>query len=79
MRRLPTSTKPAAVQSLLLIRPARAEREAQILVIKVAQKLADIENMIKAAARRYPSQKPVWRGFIAKVRSDLAFLAKEIG
>ena len=34
--------------------------------------------MIQSAARRYPRQKAVWRGFIAKVRSDLAFLAKEI-
>jgi len=78
VRRLPTLTKPAAVQSLPWHRPPGSEREAHLLIAEVGRKLADLEGMIKSAARRYPRQKAVWRGFIAKVRSDLAFLAKEI-
>jgi len=41
VRRLPTLTKPAAVQSLPLVRPARTEREANRLITEVAHKLAN--------------------------------------
>jgi hypothetical protein len=72
-------TKPAVVQPLPRLRPNGAEREAHFLVAEVARKLADLQDTIKDLARRFPNQRAILREFIAKVRSDLAFLEKRLG
>jgi ParB-like chromosome segregation protein Spo0J len=79
-RRMPTKTgADAAPKALEVVSPNGNDREAHRAMTKVAERLSEVEDLIAQAARRYPDQKGVLRGFVAKMRSDLAFLEKELG
>ena len=79
-RRMPTKVgAEAAPGALEVVPPNGDDREARRALIAVAERLSQVEDMIAQAARRYPGQKAVLRAFIAKMRTDLAFLEKGLG
>ena len=77
---MPSATTTVSTPRLLpVVTPTTSDGEAHRAVVEVAGKLAEVEDLIAQAVRRFPDQKAVLRGVIAKMRSDLAFLEKKLG
>jgi hypothetical protein len=58
--------------------PEAVSPQARRCVLGIARKLAGVEDALREAVARYLGQAEVLRGLVAKVRSDLAFLEREL-
>ena len=79
VRRVPV--KPVAGgngEPLQVAVPDSADKQVNAALIEIAESLAGIETAIRRFVSNHPKKKSVVRGFLAKVRSDLAELEKEM-
>jgi hypothetical protein len=79
MRRLPAKqpAKASDPRPQVVVQDS-ADKQVNAALLKIAESLAGIETAVRRVVSNHPKKKSVVRGFLAKVRSDLANLEKEM-